>query len=145
MRYLGLSLKKGKMSETNWILVIEKVERRLEGWQAKLLSMSGRFVLRRSVLVAIPIFQLSMYKMSIGVGKTLDGLMRRFMWKGCGSRQCRGQALVSLASVCRLIQTGGLGILDLQKMNTALLAKWVARFMSSQEDLVMQVLKESYV
>ena len=144
MRYLGLSLKKGKMSETNWILVIEKVERRLEGWQATLLSMSGRLVLRQSVLVAIPIFQLSMYKMSIGVGKRLDGLMRRFMWKGCGSGQCRGHALVSLASVCRLIQTGGLGILDLQKMNTALLAKWVARFMSSQEDLVMQVLKESY-
>ena len=93
---------------------------------------------------AIPIFQLSMYKMLVGVKKRLDGLMRRFLWKSCGSGQRPGQALVSWDSVCRPIQTRGLGILDLQKSNTMLREKWVARFMSSQEDLVTQVLKESY-
>ena len=92
----------------------------------------------------IHIFQLSVCKMPIGVGKRLDGLMRRFLWKGCKSGQRWGQALVSWASVCRPIQAGGLGILDLQKMNTVVLATWVARFMSSQEDLVKQILKESY-
>ena len=69
--------------------------------------------------------------------------MRRFLWKGFGSRQHCGQALVSWDSVCRHIQVRELGILDLQK-NTALLEKWVAKFMSSQKDLVTQVLKESY-
>ena len=84
-----------------------------------------------------------MYKIPIRVGKRLDGLMRSFLWKGCGSRQRREQGLVLWANVCRPIQAGGLGILDSQKMNTALLEKWVARFMSSQKDLVTQVLKEN--
>ena len=32
----------------------------------------------------------------------------------------------------------------MQKINTMLLIKWVARFMSSRESLITQVLKESY-
>ena len=30
VRYLGLPLKKGKMLKTDWILIIENMERRLE-------------------------------------------------------------------------------------------------------------------
>ena len=47
--------------------------------------------------------------------------MRRFLWKGFGSDQHRGQALVSWDNVCRPIQAGRLGILDIHKMNTVLL------------------------
>ena len=67
-----------------------------------------------------------------------------FLVKGTGSKQRLGQALVSWDNVCRPIQARGLGILDIHKMNTVLLAKWVVRFMSSKEDLVTQVLKEIY-
>ena len=94
MRYLGLPMKKGKKSRIDWQPVIEKVERRLEGWQAKLLSSGGRLVLLCSVLAAIPIFYLSVFKLHIGVGKRLEGLMRRFLWKGSGPRQGHRQALV---------------------------------------------------
>ena len=101
MRYLGQPLKKCRTSRTNWNLVIEKVERRLEGWQAKLLSSAGRLVLMRSVLAAIPIFYLSVYKLPIDVWRRLDGLMRHFLWKGFGSEQRRGQELVSRDNVYR--------------------------------------------
>ena len=47
-------------------------------------------------------------------------------------------------NVYRPIPAGGLGNLDIHKMNMTLVAKWVARFMSPREDLVTQVLKESY-
>ena len=46
--------------------------------------------------------------------------------------------------MCRTTQAWGLGILDIQKMNMALLTNWVARLMSSWDDLVTQVLKEIY-
>ena len=95
------------------------------------------------VVAAFPIFQLSVYKLLIGVRKRLDGLMTCFLWKGSRSVQCRGQTLVSWDSACRPIKVGGLSILDIHKMNMTLLAKWVARFMSFREDLVTQALKES--
>ena len=46
--------------------------------------------------------------------------------------------------MCRPTYEGGLGILDIQKMNMTLLTKWVARLMSSRDDLVTKVLKESH-
>ena len=52
-------------------------------------------MLLRSVLVAIPIFYLSVAKLPIGVGKRLERLMRRFLWNGLGIEQRNGQALVS--------------------------------------------------
>ena len=64
--------------------------RRLERWQAKLLSRASQLVLLQTVLAAILIFQLSMYKLPIGVGKTLEGLMRCFLWKGSRADQRRG-------------------------------------------------------
>ena len=95
IRYLGLPLKKGRTSRTDWNPVTEKVERRLEGWQAKLLSWAGRLELLWSVLAAILIFQLFTYKLPIRAGKRLEGLMRCFLWKGSRCDQCCGQALVS--------------------------------------------------
>ena len=52
--------------------------------------------------------------------------------------------MVSWDMVCRPTKEGGLGILDIHNMSTTLLTKWVARLMSSREDLVTQILKESY-
>ena len=89
--------------------MIEKVERRLAGWQAKLLSRGRRLVLFKSILAAIPIFYLLVYKLPIGVGKRLEGLMRRFLWNGSGTKQLNGQALVSWEVVCRPTQARGLG------------------------------------
>ena len=120
MRYLGMPLKKDMTSRIDWDPVIEKVERRLEGWPAKSLSKPGRLVLLESILAAIPIFQLSVYKLSIGVGRRLEGLMRHFLWKGFRFDQCCGQALGSWDNICRPIQAEGLGILDTHKMNTTL-------------------------
>ena len=37
MRYLGLQLSGAWLSIMDWQLVIKKVERRLEGWQARIL------------------------------------------------------------------------------------------------------------
>ena len=48
-------------------------------WQAKLLSRGGRLVLLLSILAENPIFHLSMYKLPIGVGKRLDGLLSHFL------------------------------------------------------------------
>ena len=96
-----------------------------------------------SMLAATPILHLFVYKLPIGVGKRIDGLMRRFWWKVSVAKQCHGQALVSWDSMCRPIQAEGLGILNIEIMNTTLRASQVTKLMNSREDLVTPVLKES--
>ena len=83
------------MLRTDWNPISETVERRLEGCKAKLLSRGRRLVLLRSILAAISIFHLSVFKLPIRVRKRLEGLMKRFLWKRSRPEQGRGQALIA--------------------------------------------------
>ena len=46
--------------------------------------------------------------------------------------------------MCRPVKLGGLGVLQLQSINLALLMKWVSMIKSNQENLVLKVLRENY-
>ena len=52
-------------------------------------------------------------------------------------------ALVSWEVIYRPIKLGGLAVLHLQTMNLTLLPKWVAIFMSSKMNMVLEVLKDA--
>ena len=71
--------------------------------------------------------------------------MSRFFWKGPGSEDSRGRALIASDVVCWLPSQRGLWVLHLNTMNVALLTKWAGRIMSSADDLVTSVLTNSYV
>ena len=78
IQYLGLPLSTGQIRSADWQSVVEKVEQRLEGWKAKVLSKGGRLVLLKSVLAAIPNFYLSTFKIPASIEQKLSSLMRRF-------------------------------------------------------------------
>ena len=144
LRYLGLPLAGERLKTNDWQPVIEKVERRLEGWQTRVLSRGGRLVLLKAVLAAIPTYYLSIFRMPAGVRKRLESLMRGFFWKGSCHGDSRGAALVSWEVVCRPTNLGGLGVRHLQRTNVALLTKWVGRVMRPEDELVIKVLRDRY-
>ncbi|KAK1274699.1 hypothetical protein QJS04_geneDACA000778 [Acorus gramineus] len=45
LRHLGLPLHLGRMPKAEWTLLIARLERRLEGWQSRFLSLGGRITL----------------------------------------------------------------------------------------------------
>ena len=65
--YLGLPLAEGRLRARDWKPVMEKIEAHLGGWQARLLSRGGRLVLLQSVLAAIPIYFMAIFKIPEGV------------------------------------------------------------------------------
>ena len=65
--YLGLPLAEGRLRARDWQPVMTKIEACLGGWQARLLSRGGRLVLLQSVLAAIPIYFMAIFRMSDGV------------------------------------------------------------------------------
>lgn len=62
MNHLGLPLQNGRLKKEDWWTIIGKMEKRIEGWQAKLLSQGGRLVLVNSVLSNLALYFFSVFK-----------------------------------------------------------------------------------
>ncbi len=73
----------------------------------------------------------------------IEALQRAFFWKG-GGTVSRGQCLVHWKIVCRRRSEGGLGVLDLEAMNEALLLKWWWRFFTDRSARWCDLLKGLY-
>jgi len=124
--YLGLPLGTTKPSITEFAPLITKMERRLTGI-SKFLSYNGRLILVNSVFSALPTFYMCTIKLPPAVIKQIDIYRKHCLWdKGDINR--KGKCLVAWETACRPKDEGGLGIIDIQKQNEALLLKFLDKF-----------------
>jgi hypothetical protein len=126
MQYLGMPLGAPYRALEIWNPIIEKVERRLAGWQKLYLSKGGRLTLLKSTLSSLPTYYLSLFPIPVSVAKRIESLQRNFLWGGMGEEQ--KLHLVAWDRVCTPIPQGGLGVRHLTPFNQALLGKWLWRF-----------------
>ena len=80
IKYLGFPLGGNPRKHVFWEPIVSKVKKRLDGWKKAFLSRGGRLTLINSVLSSIPIFYLSLFRAPVGVIKTLEKVMRDFLW-----------------------------------------------------------------
>ncbi len=125
-----------------WDGVLERVKSRLGRWKGRFLLLAGRVCLIKSVLSAIPLFYLSVYKLPVAVLKEFEKVQRRFLW-GWGD-EGRKVAWVSWRKVCEPREAGGLGILNLRFFNAALLGKWIWRLETEKDGLWKEILESKY-
>jgi hypothetical protein len=135
-RYLGIPMHHSQLLDSEWKKVEERFEQKLSCWKAKYLSYGGKLVLLNSVLRSLPMFMMSFFEISKGVIKNLDHYRSRFFWQG--SSQKRRYRLAKWDILCRPIDQGGLGILDLQLQNKCLLAKWLVNLLNT--DVIWQTM-----
>ncbi|GJR08953.1 hypothetical protein Tco_0791605 [Tanacetum coccineum] len=76
--YLGTKVGSSMTRYDAWEEVINKVCSRLSKWKMKCLSIGGRLTLIKSVLTAIPIFHLSIYKAPLAVLRKLESIRCHF-------------------------------------------------------------------
>ncbi|KAG9454361.1 hypothetical protein H6P81_007265 [Aristolochia fimbriata] len=67
--YLGLPLFQAKNNKALWNPIVEKYQRRLEGWKGQLLSQAGRATLIRATLAGIPNYWFSLILCPANVAK----------------------------------------------------------------------------
>jgi hypothetical protein len=79
MTYLGLLLGASYKVASIWNGVIEKMERRLVEWKRMYLSKGGRLTLLTSTLSNLPMYNLSLFPIPMGVANRLDKLQRDFL------------------------------------------------------------------
>nr|GEU95822.1 RNA-directed DNA polymerase, eukaryota [Tanacetum cinerariifolium] len=83
--YLGVKVGSNMSRITSWDDVISKVSSRLSKWKPKLLSIGGLLSLLKSVLTSIPLYHMSIFKVSIDVLNHLESIRRNLFYGVDGS------------------------------------------------------------
>ena len=112
---------------------MEKIERRLGGWKKALLSKGSRLILIHSLLSALPIYFLLLFKILSEVANRIERLMRDFLWEGFN--ESNGSHLIRWNIVSSSKFKEGLGIGNVVKKNRAFLSKWLWRFALEKDSL----------
>lgn len=141
-KYLGLPLGASPRLKRTWLPVLAKCKQRLASWKRRFLSFAGRVTLIKSVLSNLPIYYLSLFKMSAGVAKEFVSIQSNFLWGGDGSR--RKIHLVKWKVISKSKQQGGLGVKRIRLMNDCFLLKWWWRFGAEPNALWKQVIHNKY-
>lgn len=140
--YLGLPVGANPRSLATWQPVIDKVKKRLSTWHQQQLSFGGRVCLIKSVLTAIPLYYLSMFRAPSKVITMLNSIQRNFLWGAKGDE--RKVAWVKWKECCNLKAKGGLGIKNIEKFNKALVGKWMWRVLNEKDELWVKLLEAKY-
>ncbi|GLU23277.1 hypothetical protein SLE2022_392990 [Rubroshorea leprosula] len=125
-----------------WNPIIDNFSKKLAVWKAKSLSIGGRVTLLRSVLSALPIYFMYIFRIPKIVLHELVSLQRKFLW---GYTKDKSKlAWLSWEKVCRNRSEGGLRVPNLDCRNIAMLGKWWDRFVKEKGSLWKKVVIDKY-
>ena len=74
-KYLGINFKLRGNKVADFQFLIEKLNSKLQGWKAKLLSQAGRTTLISSVLQSLPPYTFSCFSVSEQVCNKMDAIV----------------------------------------------------------------------
>nr|GFB64154.1 RNA-directed DNA polymerase, eukaryota, reverse transcriptase zinc-binding domain protein [Tanacetum cinerariifolium] len=115
----------------SWHDVTEGMHTRLSKWKLKTLFIGGRLTLLKSVLGAIPIYHMSIFKVPMKVLQNMESIRARFF----NGADVNSKKPSWVKDVC------GLEVSSLFVLNRALMFKWVWRFFSQKNSLWVKVVK----
>jgi hypothetical protein len=129
--YLGLPLGITKPTIQDLSPLVGLVERRMNA-SARFLGYGGRLEFVRSVLSTLPMFYLSSLKIQKAVLDMCNRAQRHCLWAK-EEDSTSVNALAAWSLVCRPKKHGGLGVLNLELQNKALLIKQLHKFYSKAD------------
>ena len=77
-KYLGLPSLTGKGKKASFNYIKERIWRKLQGWEGKLLSQADRKVLIKVVIQAISTYAMGCFKLPIGLCNEIEVMTRKF-------------------------------------------------------------------
>lgn len=134
IQYLGMPLMVTNPGRTQFLPLIEKLEKKLAGWKGKLISRGGRLQLVNSVLSSIPIYHMACFRIPKWAIERIDKIRRTFLW-GKSDGNTNGISLLNWEMVCLPTRWGGMGVADLQIRNISLMLRWWWRLYHEPDSL----------
>ncbi|GLT70447.1 hypothetical protein SLA2020_425270 [Shorea laevis] len=141
-KYLGLPAMVGQHKRRTFAGIQGRVRSKLSGWKEKFLSQTGREILIKAVIQAIPTYSMSIFQFPKSLCKELNSVMCHFYW--CQKDKETSMIWTSWGKMGRSKSQGGMGFRDLECFNLALLAKQGWRLLQFPTSLAAQVLKAKY-
>lgn len=142
-RYLGFPLKFADRGTNDFNFIIHKMQKKLSGWQASLLSLAGRRVLIQSSSNPIPDYVMQGALLPAKVGTEIDRANRNFLWGSTPKK--RRLHLVNWNTITLPKEHGGLGLHESKPRNLALPTKLNWRLFFEDSSPWEQVLKAKYL
>lgn len=137
--YLGVPLIHGRVQKNHFDHIINKMQRKLSGWKASMLSLAGRAILIQTVASSIPTYTMQTIKIAKNVCDHIDKINRNFLW--CQKEDKNRIHLVMWRRVYKPKKFGGLGIRANVENNVASITKLGWRVMNESDPLWIKILK----
>ena len=142
-RYLGFPIHQPRSSSHEFDFLLDRVQGKLAGWKANMLSMAGRLILTQAVTTSIPSYVMQGALLPGKILQRLDKVNRDFLW---GSTEEKKKLhLVSWKKITKPKRFGGLGLQSAKEKNLALLAKLCWRFKTNHVDGWANALRKKYL
>ncbi|KAH9768542.1 reverse transcriptase domain-containing protein [Citrus sinensis] len=141
--YLGFPSFISRSKSTVFSYIRERVWKRLQGWNQKLLSRAGKEILLKTVAQALPNYVMNIYLLPMELCREIERVMNSFWWgrKRLGSG---GIIWMKWDRMCKLKTHRGIGFKRLHLFNVAMLGKQGWRLLTKPNILVARLFKARY-
>jgi hypothetical protein len=128
--YLGCNIFYGKSKPIYFENIIKKIQEKLAGWKARMISKGGRLILIKHVLSSIPIHSMTIFDIPKMVIHKIHSIMENFLW--LSNNKHSSKHWVAWSIVTKTKEEGGLGIRSLFDVITALRCKRAYRLLNGR-------------
>ena len=127
--YLGTPIFTTRRTTNLYQFLVDKIQKRIEGWQAKYLPMASRATLLKVSVASIPIYAMQTMLLPQKISHQIDKLSCNFLWGDTASRH--GCHIINWETVTLPKEAGGLGIPSTRHRNRAILINQAWRIHSN--------------
>uniref|UniRef100_A0A803NUC3 Reverse transcriptase domain-containing protein n=1 Tax=Cannabis sativa TaxID=3483 RepID=A0A803NUC3_CANSA len=120
--YLGLPNIIGLKKSAILGFLKEKVQKRIQSWDGKLLSKAGKEILLKTIVQALPTYAMSVFLLPIETSKEMERAMCKYWWSS-SSKKDKNIHWMSWDRICKPKLQGGLGFRNLYDFNVDLFGK----------------------
>lgn len=140
-QYLGMPLGAKANSKSIWDPILIKFDEFLSLWKQSSYSKGGKLTLLK-LFFPLYLFITSLYLGPLHLSSSILKKKERFSLEHKPSSKT--SHLINYDLVCAYKFRGGLGILNIKVMNSALLSKWCWRFVVEKNHLWYKIISEKY-
>ena len=140
--YLGTPIFSTRRTTSAYQYLVDNIRKRIEGWQARYLSMAGRATLIKASVSSVPLYAMQTAILPQNICQHIDRLSCHFLWGDTNGR--KGCHTINWDTITLPKEAGGLGITSTRHRNQAILMNQAWRLYSTPSSLWARLLKVKY-